>query len=90
MNKFKVTFIIVVIVIGFASFTMNSAAQDYTDQTNSTKSDKQKQKIIVTWLELNKTGDNPAIKVSSEDFWKMFGPLLERSGSKTAHLNNLD
>ena len=71
------------VIIGFMSIseTMMSTAQDYINQTNSTKSDKQK--IIVTWLELNKTGDSPVISISSEDFWKIFGPLLELSSAKT-------
>ena len=71
------------VIIGFMSIseTMMSTAQDYINQTNSTKSDKQK--IIVTWLELNKTGDSPLISISSEDFWKIFGPLLELSTNDT-------
>ena len=68
------------VIIGFMSIS-ETTAQDYINQTNSTKSDKQK--IIVTWLELNKTGDSPVISISSEDFWKIFGPLLELSSTKT-------
>jgi hypothetical protein len=50
-----------------------------TAQSNSTNSDKQK--IIVTWLETNETNTDstPMISISSEDFWKIFGPLLEQS-----------
>jgi hypothetical protein len=70
------------------SETITVTAQDYINQTNSTMLDKQK--IIVTWLELNKTGDSPVISISSEDFWKIFGPLLELSGNRTINLNNLE
>jgi hypothetical protein len=47
--------------------------------TNSTKSDKPK--IIVTWVEANKTKTDtvPVISISGEDFWKISGPLLEQS-----------
>jgi hypothetical protein len=79
----KYTVILIIVIIGFmgTSETMAPTAQDYINQTNSTKSDKQK--IIVTWLELNKTGDCPVNSISSEDFWKIFGPLLELSSTKT-------
>ncbi|HYZ58646.1 MAG TPA: hypothetical protein VE544_03235 [Nitrososphaeraceae archaeon] len=78
MSKYIV--IVIMVIIGFMSIS-ETTAQDYINQTNSTKSDKQK--IIVTWLELNKTGDSPVISISSEDFWKIFGPLLELSSTKT-------
>ena len=57
---------------------MVATAQD-NNQTNSTKSDKPK--IIVAWLEANntKTDTVPVISISGEDFWKIFGPLLEQS-----------
>jgi hypothetical protein len=66
-------------IIGFIiNESMVATAQD-NNQTNSTKSDKQK--IIVTWLEANKTKTDtvPVISISGEDFWKIFGPLLEQS-----------
>ena len=47
MNKYTVIFIVVIIGFMGTSETMAAAAQDYINQTNSTKSDKQK--IIVTW-----------------------------------------
>ena len=51
----------IIVVSGFMDVgeTMTATAQDYINQTNSTKSDKQK--IIVTWLETNdtKTSDTP-------------------------------
>jgi hypothetical protein len=78
MSKYIV--IVIMVIIGFMSIS-ETTAQDYINQTNSTKSDKQK--IIVTWLELNKTGESPVISISSEDFWKIFGPLLELSSTKT-------
>jgi hypothetical protein len=83
MNKYTVAFIIVVSGFMDVGETMTAIAQDYINQTNSTQSDKQK--IIVTWLEINKTkiGDGQSISVSSEDFWKIFGPLLQLSSNKT-------
>jgi TctA family transporter len=77
------TMAFIIVVIGFMSVgeTMTATAQDYINQTDSTKSDKQKK--IVTWLEINKTDDGPLISVNSEDFWKIFGPLLELSSNKT-------
>jgi hypothetical protein len=74
MSKYTVIFIIVIFGFMCISEAMTATAQDYINQTNSTKSDKQK--IIVTWLELNKTGDSPVNSINSEDFWKIFGPLL--------------
>jgi TctA family transporter len=73
----------IIAVIGFMSVgeTMTATAQDYINQTDSTKSDKQK--IIVTWSEINKTDDGQLISVNSEDFWKIFGPLLELSRNNT-------
>ena len=50
---------------------------------NSTDSDDKN--IIVTWLESNKTNTTsaPMIRVSNEDFWKIFGPLFELSTNTT-------
>jgi hypothetical protein len=49
-----------------------TAQEKLTNQINSTKSDKQK--IIVTWLQVNKTktDSTPIISVSSEDFRKIW------------------
>ena len=66
-------------IIGFiVNESMVATAQD-NNPTNSTKSDKPK--IIVAWLEANKTKTDtvPVISISGEDFWKIFGPLLEQS-----------
>jgi hypothetical protein len=59
-----------------ATETMIVTAQE---QINSTNSDKQE--IIVTWLDANKTKTDtvPVISISDEDFWKIFKPLLEQS-----------
>ena len=40
-----------------------------------------KQSIIVTWLETNKTKTSsvPMIMVSDQDFWMVFDPLLEQT-----------
>ena len=51
MNKYTMAFIIVASGFMDVGETMMATAQDYINQTNSTKSDKQK--IIVTWLETN-------------------------------------
>jgi hypothetical protein len=60
----------IIVASGFRDVgeTMMVTAQDYINQTNSTKSDKQK--IIVTWLETNdtKTSDTPVTSVSNEHF----------------------
>jgi hypothetical protein len=66
-------------IIGFiVNESMVATAQD-NNPTNSTKSDKPK--IIVTWVEANKTKTDtvPVISISGEDFWKISGPLLEQS-----------
>ena len=66
-------------IIGFIiNESMVATAQD-NYQTNSTKSDKPK--LIVTWLEANKTRTDtvPVISISGEDFWKIFGLLLDQS-----------
>ena len=58
-------------------------------QSNSTNVNKQN--IIVTWLETNKTkaGSIPMIMVSDQDFWKFFGPLLKQSiNGTTTSLSN--
>jgi hypothetical protein len=60
----------IIVASGFRDVgeTMMATAQDYINQTNSTKWDKQK--IIVTWLETNdtKTSDTPVTSVSNEHF----------------------
>ena len=42
-------------------------------------------KIVVTWLQSNKTNANSTltISVSNEDFWKIFGPLFELTTNTT-------
>jgi hypothetical protein len=76
MNKYTVAFIIVVSGFMDVGETMTATAQDYINETNSTKLDKQK--IIVTWLETNdtKTSDTPVTRISNEHFWKILEPLL--------------
>ena len=75
MNRYAVVFTVVMIVF-MATETMIVTAQE---QINSTNSDKQE--IIVTWLDANKTKTDtvPVISISDEDFWKIFKPLLEQS-----------
>lgn len=68
--------------------TMTVTAQErLTNQSNSTNSDKQS--IIVTWLQVNetKTWNDPVISIDSEDFWKIFGPLLEQSTKKDYNIS---
>ena len=79
MNKYTVVFIIVVSGFMGVGETMTATSQDYINQTNSTKSDKQK--IIVTWLETNdtKTSDTTVTSISNEYFWKILEPLLKQS-----------
>jgi hypothetical protein len=83
MNKYIVIFIAVAMIGFTVNEVMTVTAQDHINQTNSTNMDKQK--IVVTWLNTNDsmTGDSHAINVSSEDFWKIFGPLLQLSSNKT-------
>jgi hypothetical protein len=76
MNKLIVIFTAVVMI----GLVVNETIV-VTAQSNSTNSDRQK--IIVTWLDINKTDDGRVFSVSSEDFWKIFGPLLELSNNKT-------
>ena len=58
---------------------MNATAEESISQNNSTNIDKQN--IIVTWLETNKTKTSsvPMIMVSDQDFWMIFDPLLEQT-----------
>ena len=82
MKKLFIALIIATIIatIGFViSGIANATAQESISQSNSTNMDKQN--IIVTWLEINdtKSSDTPVISVSGQDFWMVFGPLLEQS-----------
>ena len=60
-----------------------NSSHNNTTALNSTDSDGKN--IVVTWLELNNTNTNsaPMIRVSNEDFWKIFGPLFELSTNTT-------
>jgi hypothetical protein len=75
MNRYVIISTVTMIVFVLGE-TMMVTAQE---QINSTNPDKQK--IIVTWLQMNETKmeRDPVISVSSEDFWKFFAPLLEQS-----------
>ena len=74
MNK-HIIILIAVAMIGFVDYETIFV----TAQSNSTNSDRRN--IIVTWLEANdtKTSATPTISVSSEDFWMVFAPLIERT-----------
>jgi hypothetical protein len=80
MNKLSIALIIaaIIVAIGFVlSGIVNATAQESNSQNNSTNLDKQN--IIVTWLETNDTKtDTPVIRVSDEDFWKIFDPLVKQ------------
>jgi hypothetical protein len=82
MKKLFIALIIaaIIVTIGFViSGIANATAQESISQSNSTNMDKQN--IIVTWLEINntKTSGAPVIMVTDQDFWMVFGPLLEQS-----------
>lgn len=75
---------IIAAVMGMIGIMVNetifATAQDSTNQSHRGGSFKsEKQTIVVTWLETNytKTGSAPVNSVSSEDFWKVFEPLLK-------------
>ena len=74
MNK-HITIIIAAVMIGF----VGGETIIVTAQSNFTSSERRN--IIVTWLKDNTTttGSDPETSISSEDFWKTFGPLLEQS-----------
>jgi hypothetical protein len=57
---------------------VNATAEESISQNNSTNIDRQN--IIVTWLETNKTKTSsvPMIMVSDQDFWMVFDSLLEQ------------
>jgi hypothetical protein len=90
MNK-PIIALIVTVLVGFTiSETMVVIAQtngnisrNNTTALNSTDSDGKK--IVVIWLESNRTNTTsaPTISVSNEDFWKIFGPLFELSTNTT-------
>ena len=90
MDKPIIT-LVVAIMTGFTmSDTMITMAQpNYNINRNNTKAlnstDSDGKNIVVTWLQSNKTNANstPTIRVSNEDFWKIFGPLFELSTNTT-------
>ena len=87
MNKLSIALIIAAIIamVGFvingivSATTQESKLEDSINQTNSTQSERQK--IIVTWLETNKTKTSsvPMIMVGDQDFWMVFDSLLEQT-----------
>ncbi|MGH9978465.1 MAG: hypothetical protein ACRD8Z_21935 [Nitrososphaeraceae archaeon] len=88
MNKLFIALIIAAIItmIGFvingivSATTQESKLEDSINQTNSTKSERQK--IIFTWLKTNNTktsSDTPVISFNSKDFWKIFELLVRQS-----------
>jgi hypothetical protein len=74
---------IIAAVMGMIGIIINeiifATAQDSTNQSHRGSSKSEKQTLVVTWLETNntKTGSAPVNSVSSEDFWKIFEPLLK-------------
>jgi Na+-translocating ferredoxin:NAD+ oxidoreductase RnfG subunit len=83
MNKLIIVLIVVMIlaIIGFVlSGVVNATVQESIGQNNSTSRDKQK--IIVTWLETNGTktsNGTPVISINNKDFWKIFELLVNQS-----------
>ncbi|MGI0043998.1 MAG: hypothetical protein ACRD47_09825 [Nitrososphaeraceae archaeon] len=77
-----VVFIISETLVEIAKQNGNSSRNN-TTALNSTYSDGKN--IFVTLIESNKTNANsiPTIRVSNEDFWKIFGPLFELSTNTT-------
>ena len=77
-----VGFIISETLVAIAQPSGNSSHNN-TTALNSTDSDGKN--IVVTWLQSNKTNiiSGPMIRVSNEDFWKIFGPLFELSTNTT-------
>jgi hypothetical protein len=68
---------------------VNTTAEESISQNNSTNIDKQN--IIVTWLETNKTKTSsvPMIMVSDEDFWMVFDLCLNKQlMDPEAHLSS--
>ena len=91
MNKQFLALIIAVVLGSTISETMFAIAesngnisQNNTTALNSTNSGGMK--LVITWMESNKTNADsaPVISISNEDFWKIFGPLLELSTNKTS------
>lgn len=83
MINYTIAFAVVVIGFMFSETMLVTAQEKLTNQSNSTNPDKQS--IVVTWLEANKTETDtiPMISISSKDFWKIFGPLLEHQLNET-------
>ena len=82
--------LVVTVMVGFTiSDTMVAIAQlngnISRNNTTALDLDSDGKNIVVTWLESNKTNVKSAqiISVSNEDFWKIFGPLLELSTNET-------
>ena len=78
MNKLLIVLIVAMIlaIIGFVlNGVVNATVQESIGQNNSTSRDKQK--IIVTWLETNDTktsSDTPVIKSSGQSWKRPFDP----------------
>jgi hypothetical protein len=76
MNEHILVFTVIT-MITMISFAVHETLF-VTAQSNSTNSDKQK--IIVTWLDINDTEtSDTSVSVSGKDFWKTFEPLLKQS-----------
>ena len=90
VNATKIALVIAVIVGFTISETMVAIALSNGNishnNTTDLDLDSDSKNIVVTWLESDKTNVNsaPMISVSNEDFWKIFGPLLEISTNETS------
>jgi RNase H-fold protein (predicted Holliday junction resolvase) len=82
--------LVIVVTVGFTiSETIAAIAQPNgnisRNNTTTLDLDSGGKNIGVIWLESNKTNtiSAPMIRVSNEDFWKIFGPLFELSTNTT-------
>ena len=94
MNRHSIVLSIVIAILGLAiseptTSTIGKGSplnDNNTHQSNSatlnttnTMPLSHGKKIIITWIETNRTYEtnSPVINISNEDFWKAFGPLLK-------------
>lgn len=70
MNKYAIA---VVIIFLFSGTTSGIAQEQLSIETNSISSNRQS---VASHMGTN---DSPIIGISNDDFWKIFGPLIEQS-----------
>ena len=67
---------IVVITLMFTGTTIGMAQEELKNESNSTNSNRRDQ----SESQLN-TNNSPVISISNDDFWKLFGPLIEQKSN---------